>query len=147
MDIKKERKRDKERHSEPSTSQHILSTAQALLNQQNEQRRRSDADKLTDSENEYKVILLYMKLKFFVFQKSGIHVIELIYCNIKQKLMNFRFCKIIKKKMFLYFLVLQNYGDDNRHGSNQDEDLDIDEEHAQMILERYSSQNVREYFF
>lgn len=49
--------------------------------------------------------------------------------------------------MYFYFLVLQNYGDDNRHGSNQDEDLDIDEEHAQMILERYSSQNVREYFF
>lgn len=62
MDIKKERKRDKERHSEPSTSQHILSTAQALLNQQNEQRRRSDADKLTDSENEYKVIWKFNNL-------------------------------------------------------------------------------------
>lgn len=54
MDTKKERKRERERHSEPSTSQHILNTAQALLNQQNEQRRKSDADKLTDSENEYK---------------------------------------------------------------------------------------------
>ncbi|KAL0281234.1 UNVERIFIED_CONTAM: hypothetical protein PYX00_002284 [Menopon gallinae] len=35
----------------------------------------------------------------------------------------------------------KNYSDENRHSTNQDDVLDIDEEQAQLILERYSSQN------
>ncbi|EEB19872.1 bric-A-brac, putative [Pediculus humanus corporis] len=89
--VNKTTKREKERHSEPSTSnQHVT---QALPNQHgtaDQHRRKSDNDKIVgDSDNEYK-----------------------------------------------------NYCEDNRHHTTtQDEELDLDEEHAQIILERYSSQN------
>lgn len=74
-------------------------------------------------------IFIYSITKFYVhYQSKRLHFVILFY---------------YPKTVVIYFF-LQNYSDDHMHSTTQDDELDLDEEHAQIILERYSSQNVRQ---